>query len=357
VIKSFQVGAEGRIRMMSREGDLVETAQGLIFDVKGLVHPLKRVIAFPRYLPCDEGDRRRRDQAYSKVYSLSKRYALLKERFPQYLVHDPVFDETLCEVPVGDIKKRYDPVAGLQELRKSKTLDELESKALLLAEQLKEKASIPWKAIGISGSILVGLHTSSSDIDPVVYGSANCRKAYSALKEFLKDAKSPFKPYDREELKVLFDFRSKDTAVSFEDFVRTDSRKVMQGRFMGTDYFVRFVKDWNEVSERYGDVQYKNVGYAKVEAMIADDSESIFTPCTYSVENAATLEGPKAQPIQEIASFRGRFCEHAITGEKVRAQGKVESVTDCDRNHECFRLLIGNKPSDYMVIGRRHNQY
>jgi predicted nucleotidyltransferase len=338
--------------MMNREGDLIETAQDLIFDVKGLVHPLKYVIAFVRYFPHKEGERRRRNEAYSKVYSLSRRYTLLKERFPQYLVYDPVFDETLCEVPVGDVKKRYDPVAGLQELQKSKTPDELESKALFLAEQLKEKARIPWKAIGISGSILVGLHTPSSDVDLVVYGSENCRKAYSALMEFLKEANSLFKPYNREELKALFDFRSKDTAMSFEDFVRTDSRKVMQGKFMGTDYFVRFVKDWNEVNERYGDIQYKNVGYAKVKGTISDNSESIFTPCTYKVENAAILEGSGTQPIQEIASFRGRFCEHARTGEKVIAQGKVENVTERDRNREYSRLLIGNKPSDYMVIGR-----
>jgi predicted nucleotidyltransferase len=338
--------------MMSREGDLIETAQGLIFDVKGLVHPPKRVIAFPRYFPCDEGERRRHNEAYSKIYSLSKRYALLKERFPQYLVHDPVFDEILCEVPVSDIKKRYDPVTGLQELQKSKTLDELESKALLLAEQLKEKAGIPWKAIGISGSILVGLHTPSSDIDPVVYGSANCEKAYSALKEFLKDAKSPFKPYNREDLRALFDFRSKDTAMSFEDFVRTDLGKVMQGKFMSVDYFVRFVKDWAEVDEEYGDVQYKNVGYASIRATVTDDSESTFTPCMYKVEDVKILEGSEVPSIQEIVSFRGRFCEQARTGGIVVAKGKVEHVTDRKRSLQYFRLLIGNKPSDYMTIER-----
>lgn len=339
--------------MRTREGDLVENAQGLVFDVKGLVHPPSRVIAFVRYFFDERGERRKNGTTYDKVYSLSKRFALLKERFPQYLAYDPVFDETLCEVPISDIKKHYDPAAKLQELRDSGGLDELERKALQLAELLKQAANVPWASVGISGSILVGLHVPKSDIDPIVYGSENCRKAYSALDEFLKDANSPFGSYNRDELKALFDFRSKDTTMSLEDFVRTDSRKVIQGKFMGTDYFVRFVKDWDEVGEKYGDVQYKNVGYAKVRATIADDSESIFTPCTYRVENAAILEGSGIQSIQEIASFRGRFCEHARTGEKVIAQGKVEHVTDRRRDREYFRLLIGNKPSDYMVIERK----
>jgi predicted nucleotidyltransferase len=166
----------------------------------------------------------------------------------------------------------------------------------------------------------------------------------------LKDEASQFKPYTREDLKALFDFRSKDTVVGFEDFVRTESRKVLQGKFMGTDYFVRFVKDWSETAEQYGDVRYRNVGYAKTEATVADDSESIFTPCKYSLENVKVAEGPKLERITEIASFRGRFCEQARKGETVVAQGKVERVSDRVQDREYCRLLLGNGPEDHMVL-------
>lgn len=335
--------------MNAREGDLIETEAGLIFDVKGLVYPPDRVVAFIRYFPEEKGERKRSGKAYGKVYSLSKRYAFLKERYPQYLVYDSVFDEMLCEVPVDEVVRRFDPVARLQELRHKQRLDALERKAVQLAEVLKEKAGIPWRAIGISGSILAGLHATYSDVDPVVYGSDNCRKVHSALEELLKDERSLFRRYGREDLEVLFDFRSKDTVVSFEDFVRTDSRKVLQGKFVGTDYFVRFVKDWSEVGEVYGDVRYRNVGYAKIEATVADDSEAIFTPCAYAVENVKQLSGTATKPIREVASFRGRFCEQAKVGEKVVAQGKIEQVNKKDGT-KYHRMLIGNRPSDYIVI-------
>lgn len=335
--------------MKAREGDLIETSGGLIFDVKDLVHPPDRIIAFVRYFPNEKGERRKDTIAYSKVYSLSKRYKLLRERFPKYLVYDPVFDEMLCEVPIIDLKKHHEPVDRLQELRSSQGLDVLEKKALQLAELLKESASIPWKAIGISGSILIGFHMMNSDIDPVVYGSENCWKVHSALKSMLKDGCSPFKAYDREDLKTLFDFRSKDTAGGFEDFVRTESRKTMQGKFMDTDFFVRFVKDWSEVGEKYGDVQYRNVGYSRIKATVADDSESIFTPCKYSIDDLTVVEGTELS-ISEVVSFRGRFCEQAKTGEVVVAQGKVERVFDKRLESEHFRLLLGNKPSDFMIL-------
>jgi len=117
---------------------------------------------------------------------------------------------------------------------------------------------------------------------------------------------------------------------------------------MQTDYYIRFVKDWNEIEERYGDVRYKNVGYGKIEAMVVDDSESIFTPCTYKIENVKVVEGSKFKPIKEVASFRGRFCEQARNGEKIIVQGKIERVIKRDGTIY-YRILVGNKPTDYVI--------
>jgi len=334
----------------AREGDFVETFESLIFDVKGLIHPPNRIIAFLRYFPDEKGERKRNSKRYRKVYSLSKRYALLEERFSQYLHYNSIFDETLGEVSVDAVKKHYKPAEKLRELRSSNSLDKLENLALQLAKLVKETANIPWNAIGISGSIMVRLHTPSSDIDPIVYGSENCRKVHSALKSLLSEKNDPLKPYTRKDLKVLFGFRSKDTLMSFEDFVLSESRKALQGKFLHRDYFIRFVKDWSEVDENYGDIRYVNVGYARVEATVVDDSESIFTPCVYRVSDVRVLEGPQIESVEEIASFRGRFCEQARIGEVVIAQGKVEHVLDARQNREYFRLLLGNKPSDHMIL-------
>jgi hypothetical protein len=336
--------------MKAREGDFIETYEDSIFDVKGLVHPPNSIIAFIRYLPDEKGERRKGGATYRKIYSLSERFRVLKEKYPKYLVHDAVFDATLCEVPVTNVKKYYRPVEKLRELRSSRVSNELEAQTLQLAERLKETTSIPWNSIGISGSILVGLQSGSSDIDLVVYGSENCRVVHSALRDFLKEKSEPFRSYNGEDLKDLFDFRSKDSAADFKSFVRTESRKVMQGKFVGTDYFMRFVKDWDEVDENYGDIQYKNLGVARVRATIADDSEGIFTPCVYKVDKAHVQKGPKVGHVEEIGSFRGRFCEQARIGEVVIAQGKVERVTDTRRGREHYRVLLGNNPSDFMIL-------
>ncbi len=118
---------------------------------------------------------------------------------------------------------------------------------------------------------------------------------------------------------------------------------------MERDYFVRFVKDWNEVEEEYGTIRYKSLGYAKIEAGVVDDFQMIFTPCCYGVDNVKVIEGPRVEPIREIVSFRGRFCEQARNGETVIAQGKIERVQKTSED-EYYRLLLGSRPSDHMIL-------
>jgi len=332
-----------------REGDMLETNNNIFFDVKGLVHPSTRAIAFIRYVPDANGSRIKDGKHYSKYYALSKRYDLLKREYPQYLVNDPVFNTLLCEVPKKDIKEHYQPDKGLKKLRKKAETDEVETVALRFMEILQENSGVQWSKLGISGSILVNLQEQKSDIDLIVYGTKSGYRVAETMNVMLADKSNPIEAYDLEGLKELFDFRSKDTNVSFENFVRTDSRKVSHGKFMGKDFFIRFIKDRNEISEQYGDIIYKPEGNVKIKATIVDDSEALFTPCTYGLSNVQIIQGINVEPIDEIVSFRGRFCEQAKSGEIVIANGKVERVQQQGKDDH-FRLLLGSKPSDHMIL-------
>lgn len=337
--------------MLAREGDLIKHKSGVIFDVKGLIHPEDKVVAFPRYIPDPEGPRHGKDASYGKVYSLGDRFKFLQQHLPHLIVFDEVFGETMCEVPIDEITQVYRPQEKLEAIRRGVPQNIFESKALQLAADLQAEAGIPWSSLGISGSILAGLTTTTSDIDPLVYGVENCRKAYTALQRMLNEGHPRFKPYTTAELKTLYDFRSKDTHMSFEDFQRVENRKAFQGMYQGTDYFVRFVKEWPELNERYGEVCYSNAGYVKLTAQVSDKNEALFTPCVYQLENVKVQEGPELSPIMEVSSFRGRFCEQAEKGETITAQGKAEVVTDKRSGGRYYRLILGGKPEDYMVLG------
>ena len=72
------------------EGDFIESTDSLIFDVKGLLHPPDRVVAYVRYVPHLHGERLREGQRYRKLYDLDERQSFLNKCFRDYLYFDPV---------------------------------------------------------------------------------------------------------------------------------------------------------------------------------------------------------------------------------------------------------------------------
>ena len=196
---------------------------------------------------------------------------------------------------------------------------------------------------------MIGLNKESSDIDIVVYGSKNCFSVYKAMRELLDRGES-IKPYGDEDLKRLYRFRYPDTYMRYEDFEKVETRKVTQGLYLGRDFFIRFVKDFDEENEGYGSVLYRNCGRVLVKARVVDSSDSIFTPCRYRIGEVKVLKGRKVEPITEVASFRGRFCDQAREGETIVAQGKLERVEAADELERHYRVLLGGSPEDYMIV-------
>jgi len=351
------------------EGYYIESNDGLFFAVKGLIHPPGAVVAYLRYAPDPDGERRRGDIRYRRLYQFEEQEELLQKRCPACLFFAPVFGERLQGVPRERIRLVYDPCLKLAELRQREGLDELEEKAVEFADLLVGRAKVPESSIGISGSILVGLHTPRSDVDVVVYGSEQCRAVHRVLWELLDEPPLPPQSLPRarskgwggpreggevrrlneEEMRELYASRSQDTPMDFEDFVRLEGRKVIQGRFRGCEYFIRFVKAPAEVGESYSDRRYTSLGQAEIEATVADASEAIFTPCTYKVDGVRLARAQQAMPSPvEIVSFRGRFCEQAREGERVLARGKLERVIT--RIGEVYHRLLLGRPGDFMVV-------
>jgi predicted nucleotidyltransferase len=335
-----------------REGDFIQTHDSLIFDVKGLVHPPDRVIAFLRYYPSETGDRTRDGLKYGKVYPLNDRFSFLKKRCPSYIYFDKVFDSIMQGVPKKDVARFYEPAKKLTELATNpEGLDDLEKDSIEFCRILSSSAEIPLNRLGLTGSILVGLHTTESDIDLIVYGYDNCIAVYEALGSLHSDPHSLVKPYGGKELRKLFKFRSSDTSTEWESFLLTEKRRRLQGLFKNHDYFIRFIKDWHESHETYGDVTYKSLGEVVIKATVADDSEALFTPCTYKIRDTQLVREHKAGEvmIREVASFRGRFCEIARNGERITARGKLELVSDRTGN-SYHRVLVGGDKGDFFTL-------
>jgi predicted nucleotidyltransferase len=184
----------------------------------------------------------------------------------------------------------------------------------------------------------------------IVYGVESALKVSAALRRHFEEGKR-FKRYDIEQLKVRFRERCRDSGISFEDYAYHEQRKSFEGFFGGTEFFVRYVKDQDKSEEVYGENLYTPFGRAQISGTVEDVSEAIFTPCFYGLKDIKIILGKAVKPILGIASFRGRFCQQALIGEQIMASGKLERVLQ-KGGDVYFRLIVGNRPEDFMVIVR-----
>ncbi len=328
------------------ESYYLETNEGLFFAVKGLEHPPDRLIGVLRYAPDPDGVREKGGTRYHRLYHFAEQEELLRSLYPKYLVYDSVFHATLQSVPRSQVRRIYNPCAQLQEMAASAALSEIERDAVLFAGLLQKGVEVPSFAIGISGSLLIGLHTEHSDLDVSVFGADNCRKIYGKLGSLL-DSVDGLCRLDNNAIEELHRQRAVDTHIPFKEFADVEKNKVCQGIFHQRPYFIRFIKEAHEWNQPYGSVQYTPLGRARITAKIWDDREAIFTPCRYVLSDVEVLTGMELF-IDEIVSFRGRFCEQAWMGQTVIAEGTLESIEN-SRGERMYRLLLGNSPEDIMV--------
>ena len=226
----------------------------------------------------------------------------------------------------------------------------MEEDALGLADLLRQASGVPWGDLGISGSLLVGMHQLGSDVDLVVYGEAAGRAVHAALRRLLDDPAGPLRHPNQRELAALHATHRPDTPLSFADFCRLQQRKVNEGRFRQRPFFIRFVKHLDP-PERYGEHHYQFIAQATIRATISEDDEAIFTPCRYGVEHAVPIEGPPVDDLREIVSFRGRFSDQARSGEVAEGRGRLERVVP--RTGETYhRLVVGGQAGDYLLAGK-----
>jgi len=91
----------------------------VVFDVKGLLHPEGKIIAFPRFIPTPQGTRQGTDATYGKIYSLDERFKYLQQNYPELIVFDSVFGETMCEVSELKLEQVHDALSYYYENREA----------------------------------------------------------------------------------------------------------------------------------------------------------------------------------------------------------------------------------------------
>ena len=320
------------------EGYFVKTIDNLIFEVKGVVHPNDRIIAYIRYVPDNVSSKS--ISGFRKIYDLHEREEYLKKYHSEYLWFSEAHGRILQAVPHERVMKVLDPVEHMAIIRESSS--KLSIATSNLVDLLLEYTGIDKKNIGVTGSQLVGVAREASDIDLIVFGKIMCDKFYRRLSESYDEIPG-LERYQGELLNEHVDFRWGDLAMYQDALREIEKKKVLQGIFTGHQFFIRLVKHRQDINESFGQMVSKNLGITEVQCKIIDEQNSIFTPCSYQVESLGLPE------LKQVVSYRGRFTEHVSINQFVNVRGRLESLVDTCTDERFQQLVLGESSSDYMI--------
>jgi predicted nucleotidyltransferase len=332
---------------MPRDRDFVETVEGLIFCVVGYLHPPDQVTAYLKYVPDAGGKWRKGETAYSRVipyYHVSQvenTYGFLKENHPKYLFSCPVRNITVSSVPRDRIEVYYRPrdrLAGIME----DPQDKLEYKLRDLVTILSGLAGLDVRDIGVTGSILTSSHSPEfSDIDLTVYG----QRASMVLREVLRETRRNdglIQPFNASKRELWSLNREGRFPLGFAELMEFADRRWNYGEYMDTYFSVHPVRTDSEITEEYGDNRYYSMGSVRGSATVASDSEAIYLPAIYGLEN---VETDSEHEVCEVASFEGLYADMFYAGERIEFSGILERVEGKRNIHRAVMGGAGSEPS------------
>ncbi len=286
--------------------DFIETREGLIFAVVDGVIEDGKALCFLRYGP--EGK-----------LATTPANLLLRNSFPQYLHHSLRLNADLHALPFECILKHHQPRKRVQALLAQGAKDGIERKLISLVKSLVE-AGLPVECLGVTGSLLIGRQTSTSDIDVVVYGSDYFFQALARVRELKKTGLLA----DLDEPAWKDAYSRRGCELSFEEYLWHERRKGNMGLIDGTKFDLALIVE-DAIEEP--PIDWHKAGPATIKTKVLDDSRSFEQPARYLIEHA---------DIGEILSFTQTYTGQARMGETIQAAGQVE-ISDGRK-----RLVVGS---------------
>ncbi|MFH0896643.1 MAG: hypothetical protein V1850_01150 [Candidatus Bathyarchaeota archaeon] len=338
-----------------KDRDFLRTLEGFLFCVVGYSHPRDKVISYLKYVPSNEGLWGKEGERYSRtmpnytIPSLLNNIEMLRKNYPRYVFNSRILKIQMSVVPHDCIVEHYLPELKLQTLFRLKDLDPLQEATVEFASFLHREAGVSKDDFGITGSILTGIHNPRfSDIDLIVYGGENAWKVKRMLKE-MPESVSLLRHQNRRLQETLKRW-VKNYPLTKREAETIKVRRWNYGRFHDRYFSIHAVRKDVEIVEKYGDKCFFPQGIVEGRAEIIGVTESLFLPCTYSVNGLEVKLENVVEEIGEIVSYDGFYSGLFDCGEYISVRGKLEKVVD--KNGDTYlRVLIGSpeaKGSDYI---------
>ncbi|MCW4016528.1 MAG: hypothetical protein NWF06_09175 [Candidatus Bathyarchaeota archaeon] len=341
-----------------RDRDFIQTTEGFFFCVVGAVHPSDRAISYIKYVPSKSGLWGHNEEKFSRILqkytipNLLETFNYLEKNYPHYLFRSPVDNITITAVPHKKIKEHFKPEQKLAQIRRVPQLDALQKKLIRFTQFLEQKSELSPEMFGVTGSLLLDIHNPNfSDIDITVYGVKNSWALKDALTKL--DTKAPLKRLLGTALKEWCTKKAQYYPLTPEEALTLYQRKWNLGLFEGTWVSIHPIKLESEVTEKYGQKTYNPCGQVTIQAVVSDNTDSLFLPAVYQIKDVEFIDCQQWGPITEVVAYETLYDSLAENGETIQVKGKLEKVTKTGTRQQHYRVLVGSaegKGKEYLKL-------
>jgi predicted nucleotidyltransferase len=184
---------------------------------------------------------------------------------------------------------------------------------------------------GVHGSVALGIHAPESDIDIVVYGSQNFRKLEKTI-EKLVEART----------------------LRYVCNNRLDAARRFKGRYLDKIFMFNAIRKPEEIRSKYGLFKYTPIAPVTFQCSVKDDSEAMFRPAIYRVEDFKPANSasklPKERIPELVVSMIGCYRNVARQGCKIKVSGMLERAENIDEDNVFHQVVVGTGKSEEEYI-------
>jgi len=265
-----------------------------------------------------------------KLYTAQNHNAFLRtfrDNFLDYVYFCPFRGKEVISAPLSSVKRVYVPKECLRSLIELKNRDNLQEMTLDFIELLSNGSGIALEDFGVHGSVALNMHTTKSDIDIVIYGSENSRKLEKAIGILVKEG-----------------------TLIYQSNNRLDVARRFKGRYKNRIFMYNAIHKPEEIKTKYGLHKYIPVAPLKFCCVIEDDSEAMFRPAIYKIENYKPIneksELPRNKTPKLVVSMIGCYRNVARKGDKIKVSGMLESVENLETHEVFHQAVVGTGTSE-----------
>ena len=272
---------------------------------------------------------------------------LVKKIEPDYLYHSDVYNVDFLAIPNDRISHYYYPeerLIEILELENSK-LDDIEIKVKTLAKEINKNLNIPFKNMGITGSILWKAQTEKSDIDFIIYGNQyaqNFNEEFTKIYKTSKDIR--FLPSEKQERYVL-SFAKKS------GLPKNITRKYIKMKkwlsiYDKTNLSLIFSPLPTELPFNYGEQYFRPITPVDVKCIIENSDMGFAYPSIYEINNCEFLTECNLEEdisLKRVISFEGALTGYFSKNDIIVIRGLLEEVLDQNGKLLFYQIILGTK--------------